>query len=124
MSSQLVRPVQDILEDMKPSTSSKAYDVAYESNMSSQLVRPVQDIIEDMKPSKSSKVYDLDYENFVNIGTIQDYYHPFSSYGIVNSHHSSGRPGRDFKYLKLQISITLGKCCKIKENLKSQLQCT
>ena len=30
-SSQLVRPVQDILEDMKPSKSSKAYDVAYDN---------------------------------------------------------------------------------------------
>ena len=72
MSSQLARNL-GILEDMKPSKSSKSYewyDAAYERNMS-QLVSPVQDILEDMKPSKSSKAYDLDYDvdydNFVNM---------------------------------------------------------
>ena len=64
-SSQLVRPVQDILEDMKPSKSSKAYDVAYDSKTSSCLVRPDQDNkLEGMMPIKpTTKAYAVGYDS-------------------------------------------------------------
>ena len=63
-SSQLVRPVQDILEDMKPSKSSKAHNVAYDSKTSSCLVRPEQDNkLEDVKPIKPTKAYAVGYDS-------------------------------------------------------------